>query len=270
MKPCARAFSTDSGATPSDSGAARAAKAATQRWILAAAWAREFRTTAPDREPAGRVAGVDESAAFQAAAGMSKPSASPGTTSIGVSAMQKLDLCLPSPGRPTIQCLTFATEQLGLPCFARQPRDEMSRHSALRAASGRGKPAVQDHFPNYEFRGPPSRPRRKPRHLPRDPRWGQVSRRTAGGNPDTMAELPRLLKRHVYEIEHMDRAPLHRSALNTSMWHWPLAVFNPFLPKLVESGFLSRAEAMRLWDMASTSDDDTAFMPCRRCLSSSP
>lgn len=199
----------------------------------------------------GRVVGVDESAAFLKQLGMEAEARRLNNIDRVLGDAQKLDLCLPSPATDDYFDLAYVRWVF---CFVASP-DEMVK-GLRRVLRPGGKLVVQDYF-NYEF-GITLAPRAEA--FSRAIKAVGQSWRSRGGNPDIMGELPRLLKRHGYEIEHMDvRQRIARP--NTSMWHWPWTFFNSFLPKLVESGFLSRAECdAALKDMASISDDDTAFM----------
>lgn len=199
----------------------------------------------------GRVVGVDESANFLKQLGQEAEARRLHNIDRVLGDAQKLDHCLPSPATDEYFDLAYTRWVF---CFVHSP-DEMVKGLRRVLRTG-GKLIVQDYF-NYEF-GITLAPRREA--FSKAIRAVGQSWRARGGNPDIMGELPRLLKRHGFEIEHMN-VQQRIARPNTSMWHWPWTFFNSFLPKLVETGFLSRADCdAALKDMAEVSGEDTSFM----------
>ncbi len=199
----------------------------------------------------GRVVGVDESAAFLKQLGNEAEARRFSNIDRVLGDAQKLDQCLPSPATDDYFDLAYTRWVF---CFVASP-DEMVK-GLRRVLRPGGKLVVQDYF-NYEF-GITLAPR-KEAFTKAIKAVGQ-SWRSRGGNPDIMGELPRILRHHGFEIEHMD-VQQRIARPNTSMWHWPWTFFNSFLPKLVESGFLTQADSdAALREIAAISNDETAFM----------
>jgi ubiquinone/menaquinone biosynthesis C-methylase UbiE len=199
----------------------------------------------------GRVVGVDESAGFLKQLGQESEARKLHNIDRVLGDAQKLDHCLPSPATDDYFDVAYTRWVF---CFVSSP-DEMVK-GIRRVLRPGGKLLVQDYF-NYEF-GITLAPRRE--CFSKAIKAVGQSWRSRGGNPDIMGELPRLLKRHGFEIEHMD-VKQRIARPNTSMWHWPWTFFNSYLPKLVESGFLSQADCDgALKEMAEVINDDGAFM----------
>lgn len=124
-------------------------------------------------------------------------------------------------------------------CFLSRPEDVVKGLAKLVKQGGRV--AVQDYF-NYE---------RALTLAPRREAFSKViaavgaSWRSRGGNPDIMGELPGMFVRHGFDI--VDLSVTQKIARpGSTMWHWPNTFWKTFVPRLVETGFI-------------TADDQRAF-----------
>lgn len=77
--------------------------------------------------------------------------------------------------------------------------------------------------------------------------------RARGGDPDVMGRMPGVLLEAGLEIEHLG---VHQRIARPgeAMWAWPTTFYASFLPRLVETGFLSeekRVAFMAMWERAS-------------------
>jgi SAM-dependent methyltransferase len=197
------------------------------------------------------VVGVDESAAFLKQLGQEAEARKLTNIDRVLGDAQNLDACLPSPATDDFFDIAYARWVF---CFLAVPDSVVK--GVRRVLRPGGRLIVQDYF-NYEF-GISLAPRREA--FASAVRAVGKSWRARGGNPDIMGELPRMLKHHGFEIEHLG-VQQRLARPNTSMWHWPWTFFNSFLPKLVEGGFLTAPESdAALREMAAISNDDTAFM----------
>lgn len=84
--------------------------------------------------------------------------------------------------------------------------------------------------------------------------------RTPGGDPDVMGAMPGVLMGAGLEIEHLG---VHQRIARPgeAMWAWPTTFFASFLPRLVETGFLSEDQHRAfgaMWDEAT--GDGSRFM----------
>lgn len=124
-------------------------------------------------------------------------------------------------------------------CFLANPEGVVEGLSRLVKQGGRV--AIQDYF-NYE---------RAMTLAPRREAFSKVinavaaSWRSRGGDTDVMGKLPAMFIKHGFFIEHLD--VVQRVARpGSTLWHWPNSFWQTFVPKLVETGFI-------------TGDDMTAF-----------
>jgi len=87
-----------------------------------------------------------------------------------------------------------------------------------------------------------------------------ASWRARGGDPDVVGRLPALCREHgltVTRLEAEQRVPRP----SDTMWAWPDTFFRNFVPRLVEGGFLSGAEADAYFaDWTKVSADPNAFI----------
>ncbi|HYE63382.1 MAG TPA: methyltransferase domain-containing protein [Phycisphaerales bacterium] len=139
-------------------------------------------------------------------------------------------------------------------CFLERPEDVIKGLAQIVKRGGRI--AIQDYF-NYE------------RSLTLAPRREAFSRvisavaaswRARGGDTDIMGRLPGMLLANGFRIDHI--GVVQRIARpGSSLWHWPNTFWQTFLPKLVESGFITREDKEAFdaaWEEASC--DPGAFV----------
>jgi SAM-dependent methyltransferase len=198
--------------------------------------------------PSGRVIGVDESATFlkqlhdQAVA----------RKQLHVERVlgDVQDLLSVLPGEEGAVDVAYARWVL---CFVHNP-EEVVKALAVLMKSG-GRVAIQDYF-NYE-RCLTLAPRREA--FTRVISAVAASWRARGGDTDVMGRLPGLFLKHGFQIEHID--VVQRIARpGTSLWHWPNSFWQTFLPRLVETGFLTaedREAFEKTW--ADASRDPASF-----------
>jgi ubiquinone/menaquinone biosynthesis C-methylase UbiE len=139
-------------------------------------------------------------------------------------------------------------------CFLSDP--EAVVRGLARVIKPGGCVAVQDYF-NYE---------RALTLAPRKEAFSKVitavaaSWRARGGDTDIMGRLPGMFVKHGFRIEHLD--VVQRIARpNSQLWHWPNSFWQTFLPKLVETGFITQADREafeQVW--ADASKDPAAFI----------
>lgn len=132
-------------------------------------------------------------------------------------------------------------------CFLSRPEEVVKALAALVKPGGRV--AVQDYF-NYE---------RCLTLAPRREAFTKVisavgaSWRARGGDTDIMGRLPGLFVKNGFRI--LDLQVVQRLARpGDMMWHWPNSFWQTFLPKLVETGFITahdREAFEAAWDEAS-------------------
>jgi ubiquinone/menaquinone biosynthesis C-methylase UbiE len=120
-------------------------------------------------------------------------------------------------------------------CFLAKPEDVVSGLARLIRSGGRV--AIQDYF-NYE---------RAFTLAPRREAFSRVisaigaSWRSRGGDPDVMSHLPGMFQNAGFEVEHMD--VVQRIARpGTTLWHWPGTFWTSFVPRLVDTGFLTQGD----------------------------
>jgi ubiquinone/menaquinone biosynthesis C-methylase UbiE len=112
-----------------------------------------------------------------------------------------------------------------------------------------GRVAIQDYF-NYE-RSLTLAPRREA--FSRVIQAIAASWRSRGGDTDVMGKLPGILHKHGLRVEHMDVCQ-RVARPGSQMWHWPESFWGTYLPKLVETGFISeedRAAFLEAWHQAT-------------------
>jgi hypothetical protein len=111
-----------------------------------------------------------------------------------------------------------------------------------------GRVAVQDYF-NYE---------RALTLAPRREAFSKVIQavaaawRSRGGDTDIMGRLPGMLIRHGFRIEDL-QVNQRIARPGSTMWHWPNSFWQTFVPRLVETGFITaadRAAFEQAWDEA--------------------
>lgn len=101
---------------------------------------------------------------------------------------------------------------------------------------------------------------------PRDAAFDEVVRaigaawRAPGGDPDVMGRMPGILLDAGLEVTHLD---VHQRIARPggAMWAWPTTFFASFLPRIVETGFMSEElhqEMLAMW--ARASGDASRFM----------
>ncbi len=139
-------------------------------------------------------------------------------------------------------------------CFLERPEDVVRGLATLMKPGG--AVAVQDYF-NYE---------RCLTLAPRREAFSKVisavaaSWRARGGDSDIMGRLPGMFLKNGFRLEHMD--VVQRMARpGSSLWHWPNSFWQTFLPRLVETGFITvedREAFEKTW--AEASNDPAAFV----------
>lgn len=199
--------------------------------------------------PEGRVIAVDESASFLRQLADLAAATRLHNIERVLGDVQKLESCVED-GAGTID-VAYARWVF---CFVQDPEAVLRGVRPLLRTGGRI--AIQDYF-NYEF---------TMAMAPRNELFTRVvaavskSWRDRGGNPDVMGLLPGLLRKHGFQIRHME--VVQRIARpGTQMWHWPSTFFATYVPKLVESGHLSATdlrEFQQLW--ARASQDPACFV----------
>lgn len=141
-------------------------------------------------------------------------------------------------------------------CFVPDPGEVVAGVASLLKPGGRF--VVQDYF-NYESMS--LAPRREP--FSRVVRAVGRSIRDRGGDPDVMARLPALCRRHGLRVEHI---AVHERVARpgSTLWAWPDTFFRAFIPRLVEAGYLSadeRAGFDAAWGEASADPDSFMHTP---------
>jgi SAM-dependent methyltransferase len=139
-------------------------------------------------------------------------------------------------------------------CFLANPEAVIDGLAELLKPGGRV--AVQDYF-NYE---------RSFTLAPRSDAFTKVinavgaSWHARGGDTDIMGKLPGMFAARGFEIEHLE--VVQRLARpGSTLWHWPNSFWHTFIPKLVETGFLTgedMAAFYAAWDKAS--NDPSSFV----------
>jgi ubiquinone/menaquinone biosynthesis C-methylase UbiE len=138
-------------------------------------------------------------------------------------------------------------------CFVPDPE------SLIRGVAGLLKPggsfAIQDYF-NYEAMA--LAPRREA--FARVVRAIGTSFRDRGGDPDIVARIPALCRKHGLEVTFLN-ANNRIARPGSTIWAWPETFFATFVPRLVEMGYISTEDRKAFeaaWSEAG--DDPDAFM----------
>lgn len=199
--------------------------------------------------PRGRVVAVDESAAFLKQ--LRDQAESRRITNIErvLGDVQELSECIHD-GQGTID-VAYARWVF---CFLNNPESVVQGLATLVKQGGRV--AIHDYF-NYD---------RCLTLAPRREAFSKVihavgaSWRARGGDTDVMGRLPGLFQKHGFEVTHLD--VIQRIARpGSTMWHWPNSFWQTFVPKLVESGFISREDEQafnKAWQDAT--NDPASFI----------
>lgn len=138
-------------------------------------------------------------------------------------------------------------------CFLPDPEAVIAGLAALLRPHGRF--IVQDYFNYQAFTLAPRRP-----EFERVVDAVVQSWKARGGDPDVVARLPGLLRKHGFRLEHLE-ARERVARPGTTLWHWPDTFFRNFVPKLVQMGFLEPEEHAafeRMW--AEVSQDRDSFL----------
>lgn len=199
-------------------------------------------------EPVGQVVGVDESERYIAHARAGAESRGLGNILRAVTGdVQKLAEVLKG------EAPFDAAYTRWVMCFVPDPEAVIAGIAAALKPGGRF--AINDYF-NYEAMTLAPRSDAFTRLI----KAVGTSWRSRGGDPDIMARVPALCRRHGLEVTHL--AAHQRTARPAdSMWAWPDTFFRIFSPALVDGGFLTKSEAaawLADWEAATKNPD--AFM----------
>jgi ubiquinone/menaquinone biosynthesis C-methylase UbiE len=193
----------------------------------------------------GRVHALDESRAF--IDHLRAQAVARGLTQIesAVADVQQLDQVL---GPQRDFDLAYARWVL---CFVARPESVVG--GVARALRPGGRFVVHDYF-NYEAMT----------CAPRRESYAKVvaatgrAWRARGGDPDVVGRLPRMLRDHGLVVEHL--AQHQRLARpGESMWHWVASWWRNFVPKLVQLGEISEADARRFFEDFDGMQPETDF-----------
>lgn len=141
-------------------------------------------------------------------------------------------------------------------CFVKDPESVIAGIAASLKPGGRL--AVQDYF-NYESMA--LAPRRE--EFARVIRAVAASWRSRGGDPDIVARLPGLCRKHGLQVEHLG-VNQRVATPDSTMWHWPDSFWKSFVPRLVEGGFITSADQdafFACWREASGDVDSFMVLP---------
>jgi ubiquinone/menaquinone biosynthesis C-methylase UbiE len=192
--------------------------------------------------PAGRVIAVDESATFLKQ--LHDQAVSRKHQHIERVLGDVQDLLTVLPGEEGAIDVAYARWVF---CFLERP-EEVCRALATLVKPG-GRVAIQDYF-NYE-RCLTLAPRREA--FTKVINAVAASWRARGGDTDIMARLPGLFLKHGFRLQHLD--VVQRIARpGSSLWHWPNTFWQTFLPRLVETGFITQVDRdafERTWSEAT-------------------
>jgi len=125
-------------------------------------------------------------------------------------------------------------------CFVASPESVVA--GVARALKPGGRFVVHDYF-NYEAMT----------CAPRRESYAKVVAATArswrarGGDPDVVGRLPRILREHGFVIEHIDQHQ-RLARPGESMWHWVASWWRNFVPKLVQMGEITEADARQFFE----------------------
>lgn len=208
--------------------------------------------------PTGRVVGVDESAPFLKELGEEAKARHLTCLERVLGDVQDLGACLP--GQDASFDLAYVRWVL---CFVKSPENVIAGLS--RVVRPGGRVVIHDYF-NYEY---------SIKLAPRQPEFERGvaavanSWRARGGDPDIAGRLPGLFAEHGFDVTHFDviqrtaRSPASLGGGDT-MWHWADTFFRTFTPKLVDQGFLTKAECdacLGVWDRACNNPSAFVLLP---------
>lgn len=142
-------------------------------------------------------------------------------------------------------------------CFLSRPEDVIKGLAALVRPGGRV--AIQDYF-NYE-RGLTLAPRCEA--FTKVINAVGASWRSRGGDPDVSGKLPSLFLKHGFDIGEVN--VVQRLARpGSTLWSWPNSFWQNYVPKLVETGFLTAADQAAFneaWAKASVDPGAFVLLP---------
>lgn len=200
--------------------------------------------------PRGRVLGLDESATFLKQLNDEGLARRMVNIDRVLGDAHELDTLI-----PTDDFLDMAYARWVL-CFLARPEDVV--RSAARLLKRGGRLVIQDYF-NYESMT--VAPKRE--EFSRVIRAVAKSWRDRGGDPDIVARLPAMFRRHGLRMEHL--AVRERLATpGSTMWHWPDSFWRSYVPRLVEAGQITEAERGEFeacWEAASADPDAFMVLP---------
>jgi ubiquinone/menaquinone biosynthesis C-methylase UbiE len=205
--------------------------------------------------PTGRVSGVDESPAYvdqfnarAAALGLSHMQARTGD-------VQQLEKTLlpPMPSAQAPMPLFDLAYARWVFLFVPDPAAVVRGAAALLKPGARFM--IQDYFDYESMTIAPKHPA-----FSKGIQAVAATFRQRGGNPDVIADLPPILERHGFRVDHLsmnDR--IARSG--SSLWAWPTTFFHNFIPTLVKLGALTDSDSRAFFDAwESASANPHAFM----------
>lgn len=141
-------------------------------------------------------------------------------------------------------------------CFV--PDVESVISGVARVLKRGGRFAIQDYF-NYES-------------MTLAPRRAEFTRvisavgkswRDRGGDPDVVARIPGLLSKHGLELTHLMTEP-RVARPGSTIWTWPDSFWKSYVPRLVETGYITQDEAEAFaacWAEASADPDCFMTLP---------
>lgn len=204
--------------------------------------------------PNGRVVGVDESPQFvdhlNAAAAMRHVP----TISAHVGDVHQIDRVLThSQPSPATFDLAYARWVL---CFVKDPQAVVNAVASLLKPGARF--VIQDYF-DYEHMT------LAPRQAPFTKVIDAVARswRARGGNPDIVSHLPAMLRRAGLTLTHLD-AHNRLARPGSTIWNWPTTFWHSFVPRLVQAGEITQADAddfFACWSRATNDPDAFMLLP---------
>jgi ubiquinone/menaquinone biosynthesis C-methylase UbiE len=204
--------------------------------------------------PTGRVIAIDESATFLKQLRDHAESRRLSNIERVLGDVQSLDECIQDGAGPDGQGTIDMAYARWVFCFLGEPEGVI--RGLRRMLRPGGRIAIQDYF-NYE---------RCLTLAPRREAFTKVinavgaSWRSRGGDTDVMAKLPDMLIRHGFEVAHLDVVQ-KIARPGSTMWHWPNSFWRTFVPKLVESGFITAEDQVafaKVWEDASK--DPSSFI----------
>ncbi|MGD9688195.1 MAG: class I SAM-dependent methyltransferase [Phycisphaerales bacterium] len=202
----------------------------------------------------GRVVGIDESETFIAYLRAQAAARGLPQLTAGVGDVQRLESAVRA-AAPDVPAFDIAYARWVL-CFVPDPQAVVSGVAALLAPGGRF--VVHDYF-NYEMMC----------LAPRSEAYARVVAATAkswrarGGDPDICAYVPAMMEKAGLRVARLE---VHQRVArgHESMFVWPDVWWRIYTPKLVEMGYLSRADGdqvIRDLDAAKGSTSSFAVLP---------